>query len=104
MKTMQKHALLTLVALVVLAAISALAEADVVTDWNITAGDIVVAARIPPPPAYRVMAMVQTAVYEAVSYKWRATGCCPGRVGRGCGCGGEPRGPVEAGAVAAGRD
>ena len=67
MKTMQKHALLTLVALVVLAAISALAEADVVTDWNITAGDIVVAARIPPPPAYRVMAMVQTAVYEAVN-------------------------------------
>jgi len=67
MKTMQKNALVTLLALVVLAATSALAEADVVTDWNITAGDIVVAAKIPPPPAYRVMAVVQTAVYEAVN-------------------------------------
>ena len=67
MRTIQKNALLTLLALVALAAASALAEADVVTDWNITAGDIVVAAKLPPPPAYRVMAVVQTAVYEAVN-------------------------------------
>ena len=48
-------------------AAGSLATADVVTDWNITAGDIVVAAKLPPPPAYRVMAMVQSAVYEAVN-------------------------------------
>jgi hypothetical protein len=44
-----------------------LAEADVVTDWNITAGDIAVAAKLPPPPTYRIMALVQSAVYEAVN-------------------------------------
>ena len=44
-----------------------LAKADVVTDWNITAGDIAVAAKLPPPPTYRIMAIVQSAVYEAVN-------------------------------------
>ena len=44
-----------------------LAQADVVTDWNITAGDIAVAAKLPPPPTYRIMAIVQSAVYEAVN-------------------------------------
>jgi hypothetical protein len=44
-----------------------LAQADVVTDWNVTAGDIAVAAKLLPPPAYRVMAMAQLAVYEAVN-------------------------------------
>jgi hypothetical protein len=39
----------------------------VVTDWNITASDIAVAAKLPPPPAYRVMALVQSSVYEAVN-------------------------------------
>jgi hypothetical protein len=55
--------------LVVAAALLAgsMAQADVVTDWNITAGDIAVAAKLPPPPAYRAMAMVQSAVYEAVN-------------------------------------
>ena len=43
------------------------AQADVVTAWNITAGDIAVAAKLPPPPAYRVMALAQSAVYEAVN-------------------------------------
>ena len=43
------------------------AMADVVTDWNVTANDIVVAAGLPPPPANRTLAMVQTAVYEAVN-------------------------------------
>ncbi len=62
-----KHRWMTL--LVVAAALLAgsMAQADVVTDWNITAGDIAVAAKLPPPPAYRVMAMVQSAVYEAVN-------------------------------------
>jgi hypothetical protein len=45
----------------------ALVQADVVTDWNITAGEIAVAARLPPPSTYRLMALVQSAVYEAVN-------------------------------------
>ncbi|NOT56936.1 MAG: vanadium-dependent haloperoxidase [Deltaproteobacteria bacterium] len=55
--------------LVVAAALlaSPMAQADVVTDWNITASNIAVAAQLPPPPAYRVMAMAQSAVYEAVN-------------------------------------
>ena len=44
-----------------------MAMADVVTDWNVTAGNILVDARLGPPPSYRVMAAVQTAVYEAVN-------------------------------------
>ena len=43
------------------------AMADVVTDWNVTANDIVIAAGLPPPPANRTLAMVQTAVYEAAN-------------------------------------
>ena len=63
----KKHRWTTL--LVVAAALLAgsLAQADVVTDWNITASDIAVAAKLPPPPTYRVMALVQSAVYEAVN-------------------------------------
>jgi hypothetical protein len=63
----KKHLRMTLLALAASLLASPLAMADVVTDWNITAGDIVVAARMPPPPAYRAMAMVQSAVYEAVN-------------------------------------
>jgi hypothetical protein len=44
-----------------------MAAADVVTDWNVTAADITVAAGLGPPPANRTLAMVQTAVYEAVN-------------------------------------
>jgi hypothetical protein len=43
------------------------ARADAVTDWNITAGEIAVAAGLPPPHTTRIMALVQTAVYEAVN-------------------------------------
>ena len=43
------------------------AKADVVTDWNVTAADIAFAAGLPAPPANRTLAMVQTAVYEAVN-------------------------------------
>jgi hypothetical protein len=42
-------------------------QADVVTDWNVKAGDTVVEARLGAPPANRVLAIVQTAVYEAVN-------------------------------------
>jgi hypothetical protein len=44
-----------------------MARADVVTDWNVKACDIVVEARLGPPPANRVLAIVHTAVYEAVN-------------------------------------
>ena len=43
------------------------AGADVVTDWNVIAADITVAGGLPAPPANRTLAMVQTAVYEAVN-------------------------------------
>lgn len=42
------------------------ARADAVTDWNARACETVVAAQLPPPAANRAMAIVQTAVYEAV--------------------------------------
>lgn len=44
-----------------------IAKADVVTDWNVTAADITVAASLGPPPANRILAMVQTGVYEGVN-------------------------------------
>jgi hypothetical protein len=44
-----------------------MARADVVTDWNVKACDIVVEARLGPPPANRVLAIVNIAVYEAVN-------------------------------------
>jgi hypothetical protein len=46
---------------------AATAAADVVTDWNIAAADITVAAGMGTPPTNRTLAMVQTAVYEAVN-------------------------------------
>jgi hypothetical protein len=44
-----------------------LARGDVVTDWNIKAGEIVVEGRMGAPPAARVVAIIQTAVYEAAN-------------------------------------
>jgi len=46
---------------------SALAQADVVTDWSITAGDLASTGKLPSGGAYRATAVVQTAVYEAVN-------------------------------------
>ena len=43
------------------------ANADAVCDWNIKAGEIVVTAKMGPPPANRAMAIANTAVYEAVN-------------------------------------
>ena len=42
------------------------ARADAVTDWNTKAADFITEARLGTPPAVRVMAIVQTAVHEAV--------------------------------------
>ena len=50
-----------------LAGLAVDASADAITDWNLKAGEFVAEAKLGPPPANRVMAMVQTAVYEAVN-------------------------------------
>jgi hypothetical protein len=49
-----------------LLALGAAAQADAVTDWNTVAGDAILNAKIGTPPANRVIAFVQTAVYDAV--------------------------------------
>jgi hypothetical protein len=50
----------------VIAAHAATVHADVVTDWNAKAGELIIEAKLGTPPATRVMAFVQTAVYDAV--------------------------------------
>jgi len=67
MSRIKKHRWMTLLLVATSWLAGSLVEADVVTDWNITAGDIAVAAKLPPPPTYRIMALVQSAVYEAVN-------------------------------------
>ena len=42
------------------------ANADVITDWNTKTGEFIVESKLGTPPAIRVMALVQTATYEAV--------------------------------------
>jgi hypothetical protein len=67
MPRIKKHRWMTLLLVATSWLAGSLAEADVVTDWNIRAGDIAVAAKLPSPPTYRIMALVQSAVYEAVN-------------------------------------
>ncbi|MBL4672234.1 MAG: hypothetical protein JKX81_08220 [Arenicella sp.] len=43
------------------------AHADVVMDWNIVARDIIVDSKLNTPLANRAVAIVHTAVYEAVN-------------------------------------
>ena len=50
-----------------LAGAAAGAHADVITDWNAKAAEFIADAKLGAPPAYRAIAMVQTAVHEAVS-------------------------------------
>ena len=50
-----------------IAAAAPAARADAVTDWNAVAGEMIVQARMGTPPAVRMMAIVQTAVHEAVA-------------------------------------
>jgi hypothetical protein len=64
--TIKHHGAIWLAAAIFFAS-SATARADVVTDWNVKANEVVAAAKLPTPMANRVMAMVQTAVYEAVN-------------------------------------
>jgi PAP2 superfamily len=55
------------IAVACLAVMAAQVRADAVTDWNTVAGDLVVQAKMGTPPANRLMAIVQTAVHEAVA-------------------------------------
>jgi len=50
MSNTMKHRWTTLLVVAAALLASPMAQADVVTDWNITATDIVVAAKLPPPP------------------------------------------------------
>ncbi len=43
------------------------ANADVITDWNVKAAEIVTESKVGTPPAIRTMAIVQTAVLDAVN-------------------------------------
>jgi PAP2 superfamily len=65
MNNAKKHLWMTLGVVATSWLAGPMAKADVVTDWNIIAGDIEVASKLPPPPTYRAMAIVQSAVYEA---------------------------------------
>jgi hypothetical protein len=63
-KTHRPMALLVVIAALL---VGRTAHADAVTDWNVKAGEIVAAAKLGTPAANRVLAIVQTAVYEATN-------------------------------------
>lgn len=65
--TKQRLALPAIAALALLAFGASGARADVVTDWNEVTLDTIRAERIPPPRASRLLALVHTAVYDAVN-------------------------------------
>ena len=63
----KSHRQMALLVVVAALLVGRMANADAVTDWNVKAGEIVVAAKLGTPPANRVLAIVQTAVYEATN-------------------------------------
>lgn len=71
------HRPVALLVIVAALLVGRMANADAVTDWNVKACEIVVAAKLGTPPANRVMAIVQTAVYVAtnsISRRYAASG------------------------------
>lgn len=64
----------TALSLLTLAGLTAAAQADVVTDWNALALEQVRSARTGPPPTTRILAMMHTAMYNAVNGASSATG------------------------------
>ncbi|HYN61210.1 MAG TPA: vanadium-dependent haloperoxidase, partial [Rubrivivax sp.] len=60
-----------------LASLALAARADVITDWNQRSAQIVSEARIGTPLAVRVMALVQTAAYEAARDATRSASTSP---------------------------
>jgi len=67
MHNTKKHCLMTLLIVAVSWLAGPQVYADIVTDWSSTAGEIAVAGKLPPGGAYRAVAVVQTAVYDAVN-------------------------------------
>lgn len=63
-KALRLHAYLLVL---LLFCITSAAKADVITDWNVTARDIVVDSKIYTPPANRVMSIVHTAIYASIN-------------------------------------
>ena len=63
----KKQPLIALVAIAISLLACTTARADAVCDWNTKAGEIIVNAKMGPPPANRAMAIANTAVYEAVN-------------------------------------
>ena len=61
----------------VLATLAFKAQADAITEWNQRSAQIIAEARIGTPPAVRVMALVQTAAYEAALDAARASAASP---------------------------
>jgi PAP2 superfamily len=46
---------------------AATAHADALTDWNVKCGEFITESKLGTPPAVRIMAIVQTAAYDAVT-------------------------------------
>ena len=67
MSSSMKQHLISALVVAIWSVAGAPANADVVCDWNATAADIVVASKPPAAISYRTMAIVQSAVYEAVN-------------------------------------
>lgn len=73
----KKHQQIALLVIAASLLVGPMARADVVTEWNVKACDIVVEAKLGPPPANRVLAIVLTAVYEsanAITRRYPASG------------------------------
>src|SRR5205085_828876 len=52
---------------IALLTVGAAANADVITDWNVTALNAIRLERTPPPKASRALAMLHVAIYDAVN-------------------------------------
>ena len=67
MRNMQKYRILLVTGALFALGVSADAQADSVTDWNIKAREMVVDAKFPTPHSNRALAIVHTSIYEAVN-------------------------------------
>ncbi len=67
MNHVRKRWPVTLLAIVAALLVGRMTNADEVADWNTTAGKIVVAAKLGTPAANRILAIVQTAVFDATN-------------------------------------
>lgn len=67
MNHLRAHRQAALLVVMVSLLVGRMTHADVVTDWNAKAGEIVVAAKLGTPISNRALAIVQTSVYEATN-------------------------------------